>query len=94
MKILGTLVGIALSSEACTTYTSIGAIPPAPTSETIRLSLTDGGGTQMLGPLGARVRSVEGEVRSVNDSAVTMSVAQGHGNVTSGPPGHPPIGGQ
>ena len=146
-RILGALVGIVLSSEACTTYTSIGAIPPAPTSETIRLSLTDAGGMQMLGPIGTQVKSVEGEVRAVSDSAVTMSVAevgrvssdperfhgesvtipsryivgierkrvqvkrslliagamiggaiwiaaQGHGNVTSGPPGHPPIGGQ
>lgn len=146
VKMVGAIAGIVLSGGACTTYTSVGAIP-APASETIRLSLTDAGGTQMLGPLGARVKSVEGEVRSVNDSAVTMSVAevgrvsseaerfhgetvtipsryivgierkhvqvkrslmvagamiggaiwiaaQGHGNVTSGPPGHPPIGGQ
>jgi hypothetical protein len=146
MKMVALMVGIALSSEACTTYTSIGAIP-APANETVRLLLTDAGGTQLLGPLGTQVRSVEGEVRSVNDSAVTISVdevgrassdaerfhgetvtipsryivgierkhvqvtrslmiagamiggaiwiaAQGHGNVTTGPPGHPPIGGQ
>jgi hypothetical protein len=146
IKLLGAMLIAALLAEACTTYTPIAAIP-TPASATIRLSLTDAGRTQMLGPLGTQVKSVEGEVRSVSDSAVTMAVeevgrvssdaerfhgesvtipsryivgierkhvqvrrslmiagamigaaiwigAQGHGNVTAGPPGHPPIGGQ
>ncbi len=50
MKMVGAVVVIGLSSEACTTYSSLGAIP-APTSETIRLSLTDAGHAQILGPL-------------------------------------------
>ena len=146
VKMAAAVAGIVLSSGACTTYTSIGAIP-APTSETIRLSLTDAGQGEVLGPLGTRVKSVEGQVCSVSDSTVTMSVtevgrvladpetfhgetvaiasryivgierkhvqvrrslmiagaivggalwiaSQGHGNVTFGPPGGPPIGGQ
>jgi hypothetical protein len=146
IEMIGAMLVTALLAEACTTYTAIDAVP-APASETIRLSLTDDGRTQLLGPLGTQVKSVEGEVRSVTDSAITMSVeevgrvssdaerfhgvsvtipsryiggierkrvqvrrslliagamiggaiwiaAQGHGDVTAGPPGHPPIGGQ
>ena len=145
IEIVGAMLATLVLGDACTTYTPVGSIP-APTNETIRVSLTDAGRTQMLGPLGTQVASVEGEVRSVSDSAVTISVAevgrvssdaerfhgesvtipsryivgierkhvqvrrslmiagaivggalwiatQGHGNVTSGPPGKPPIGG-
>jgi hypothetical protein len=133
-------------AAACTTYTPVLPIS-APTRATIRLSLTDASRTEVLGPLGAQVTSVEGTVRSVTDSAVTMSVTevgrmsadaerfhgetvtipsryivgverkrvqvgrslmivgaivggalwiatQGHGDVTSHPPGGPPIVGQ
>jgi uncharacterized protein (DUF2342 family) len=146
IKMVGAMLVTALLGDACTTYTSLEAVP-APASETIRLSLTDEGRTQTLGPLGTQVSSVEGEVRSVSDTAITMSVeevgrvssdaerfhgvsvtipsryivgverkhvqvrrslmiagaiiggafwiaSQGHGDVTAGPPGHPPIGGQ
>jgi hypothetical protein len=146
IKMIRVMLVTVLLTEACTTYTAIDAVP-APANETIRLSLTDAGRTQLLGPLGTQVKSVEGEVRSVSDSAITMSVeevgrvssdaerfhgvsvtipsryiggierkrvqvrrslliagamiggaiwiaAQGHGDVTAGPPGHPPIGGQ
>jgi hypothetical protein len=131
---------------SCTTYTPVVRMS-APTRETIRLSLTDASRTEVLGPLGAQVTSVEGTVRAVTDSAITMSVTevgrtssdaerfhgetvmipsrfivgverkrvqvgrslmiagaviggalwiatQGHGDVTSRPPGGPPITGQ
>ena len=146
LRMVGAMLVAVLLAEACTSYTSIGAIP-APASETIRLSLTDAARGELLGPLGTQVASVEGVVRSVNDSAVTMSVAevarvssdaerfhgetvtipsryivgierkhvqvrrslmiagaivggalwlatQGHGDITSRPPGGPPRGGQ
>ncbi len=146
IHIVGAMLVTGLLAEACTTYTAIDTVP-APASETIKLSLTDAARTQMLGALGTQVKSVEGQVRSVSDSSVTMAVeevgrassdaerfhgeavtipsryivsierkrvqvrrslliagamiggaiwiaAQGHGNVTAGSPGHPPIGGQ
>ena len=146
IQIVGAILVTGLLAEACTTYTAIDTVPP-PASETIKISLTDAARTQTLGPLGTQVKSVEGEVRSVSDSSVTMAVeevgrvssdaerfngepvtipsryivgierkrvqvrrslliagamiggaiwiaAQGHGNVTAGSPGHPPIGGQ
>ncbi|HMH86376.1 MAG TPA: hypothetical protein VK529_10560 [Gemmatimonadaceae bacterium] len=60
---------------ACSTYTAISPTL-APTSGTVRLSMNDAGRTETLGPLGAQVTSVEGEVRSISDSAVTIVVSE------------------
>jgi hypothetical protein len=60
---------------ACSTYTAISPTL-APTSGTVRLSMNDAGRTETLGPLGAQVTSVEGEVRSISDSAVTIAVSE------------------
>jgi hypothetical protein len=38
--------------------------------------MNDAGRTETLGPLGAQVTSVEGEVRSISDSAVTIAVSE------------------
>ena len=46
---------------------------PAP-KETVRLTLTEAAQTQSFGRLGSRVRTVEGQVRSVDDSSVTIAV--------------------
>jgi hypothetical protein len=46
------------------------------TSGTIRLSLNDAGRAETLAPFGKQVTSVEGEVRSVTDSAITIAVSE------------------
>ena len=60
---------------ACSTYapTSLAA---APASGTVRLSLTDAARSENFGSLGSQVTSVEGDVRSVSDSAVTVAVSE------------------
>jgi hypothetical protein len=46
----------------------------APSSGTVRLSLTDAAHAETFGVLGSQVASVEGEVRTIDDSSVTMVV--------------------
>jgi hypothetical protein len=60
---------------ACSTYTSI-APALAPSSGPVRLSLNDAGRAETLAPFGKEVTSVEGEVRSVTDSAITIAVSE------------------
>lgn len=48
----------------------------APPSGTVRLSLTDAARTETFGVLGSQVASVEGEVRAIDDSAVTITVSE------------------
>jgi hypothetical protein len=72
------LVGVVVASSflpACATYTSI-APSLAPASGTVRLSMNDAGRTETLPSLGGQVSSVEGEVRSISDSAVTIAVSE------------------
>jgi hypothetical protein len=59
---------------ACSTYTAISPTL-APTSGTVRLSMNAAGRTETIGALGAHVTSVEGEIRSMSDSAVTIAVS-------------------
>jgi hypothetical protein len=74
-RLVGLLMAGSILSGACATYTSI-APSLAPTSGTVRLSLNDAGRSETLGRLGAQVTTVEGEVRSISDSAVTISVSE------------------
>lgn len=62
---------------------TIGALPAvpvpggiAPTSGTVRLSLTDAAHSETFGVLGSQVASVDGEVRAINDSSVTIAVSE------------------
>ena len=48
----------------------------APPSGTVRLALTDAAHTETLGVLGTQVASVEGEVRAIDDSSVTIAVSE------------------
>ena len=48
----------------------------APPSGTVRVSLTDAAHTETFGVLGSQVASVEGEVRAINDSSVTIAVSE------------------
>jgi hypothetical protein len=48
----------------------------APPSGTVRVSLTDAAHAETIGVLGSQVASVEGEVRAINDSSVTIAVSE------------------
>jgi len=74
-RLVGAIVASSLLCVGCSTYTSI---TPAlvPSSGTVRLSLNDAGRTELLAPFGKQLTSVEGEVRSVSDSAITIAVTE------------------
>lgn len=75
-RLAGVLVaGAALWSSACSTYISV-APGLAPASGTVRLSMNDMGRAETFPRLGGQVTSVEGKVRSVSDSAVTIAVSE------------------
>jgi len=74
-RLVGMVIASWLLCGACSTYTSI-APALAPSSGTVRLSLNDAGRTETLAPFGKEVTSVEGEVRSVSDSEITIAVSE------------------
>ena len=59
---------------ACSTYTSIN--PALAPRGTVRLSCNDAGRTETLAPFGRQLTSVEGEILSVTDSAITIDVSE------------------
>lgn len=69
------MVASGILCVACSTYTSITPAL-APSSGTVRLSLNDAGRSEALAPFGKQLTSVEGEVRSVTDSAITIAVSE------------------
>ena len=69
------MVGVVLVAGACSTYAPV-TTSIAPSHGTVRLSLNDEGRSQMLGPLGTSVMTVEGEVSSISDSALTIAVRE------------------
>ena len=69
------IVAITLASfilGACSTYVPI-AMQVAPQAGTVRLALSDDARSQIFGPLGSEIRSIEGRVRSVSDSGIAIS---------------------
>ena len=74
-RLVGAIVASSVLGVACSTYTSITPAL-APNSGTVRLSLNDAGRTELLAPFGKQLTSVEGEVRSVSDSAITIAVTE------------------
>jgi len=74
-RLVGALVASSILCVACASYTSITPAL-APSSGTVRLSLNDAGRAEALAPFGKQVTSVEGEVRSVTDSAITIAVSE------------------
>ena len=72
-QLVGVVAASSFLSGACATYTSV-APSLAPTSGTVRLSMNDAGRAETLSSLGGQVSLVEGEVRSISDSAVTIAV--------------------
>jgi hypothetical protein len=74
-KFVAVVVAISFLVTACSVYTpTTSAVGPA--SGIVRFSLTDAARSESLGELGSQVVSVEGEVRSADDSAVTVAVSE------------------
>ena len=74
-RLVGVIISGSFLCSACSTYISV-APALAPTSGTVRLSMNDAGRTEALPRLGGQVTSVEGEVRSISDSTVTIAVSE------------------
>jgi hypothetical protein len=68
-------VTFSLLVNGCAAYVPLGP-RPAPGPATVRLSLTDAGRAEALGSLGSQIVSLEGELRSVSDSTVTLAVSE------------------
>jgi hypothetical protein len=69
---------VAALTLACVTISSCVAYVPttlelAPQAGTVRLSLSPDARTQSFGVLGSQIESIEGRVRSVADSGITVS---------------------
>jgi hypothetical protein len=75
IKITAVVVAISFLVAACSVYTPTSS-PVGPASGTVRFSLTDAARSESFGQLGSQVVSVEGEVRSSDDSAVTVAVSE------------------
>lgn len=78
-RLVAALTLACVTFSACATYTPI-TLQTAPQSGTVRLSLSADARAQSFGILGNQIESIEGEVSSVTDSAVTM-VAREVGHV-------------
>ena len=74
-RLIGVIVASGILCVACSSYTSISP-GLTPSRGTVRLSLNDAGRAEELAPFGKQVTSVEGEVRSVTDSAITIAVSE------------------
>ncbi|MFN2637612.1 MAG: hypothetical protein ABR585_11330 [Gemmatimonadaceae bacterium] len=74
-KIIAAFVAQTFLITACSTYTPVNS-SVAPSSGVVRLSLTETARGENFSPLGARLVSIEGEVRSATDSTVTVAASE------------------
>jgi hypothetical protein len=73
VRSLAALISGSCFFVACYAYTPLPAAQ-MPTAGTVRLTLTPSSYSQGFGRLGSQVAAVEGDVRAVDDSSVTISV--------------------
>jgi hypothetical protein len=74
-KVVAAGVALSFFVAGCATYAP-ASLASAPASGTVRFALTDAAHAESFGALGSQVTSVEGQVRSTNDSAVTVAVSE------------------
>lgn len=58
---------------ACYAYTPI-PMTQTPTSGDVRITLTEAAQTESFRPIGSQVRALEGKLRSIDDSSITIGV--------------------
>jgi hypothetical protein len=75
VRIVAALAAVSVLVAACSTYAPT-SLASAPASGTVRFALTDAARAESFGPLGSQLTSVEGQVRSTSDSAVTIAVSE------------------
>jgi hypothetical protein len=74
-RVVAVIAGIAFLATACSTYVPIqGGV--APTNGSVRLLLTDAAHSETFGALGSQVASVDGELRAIGDTSVTIVVSE------------------
>jgi hypothetical protein len=61
--------------SACSTYAPI-SLQLAPQASTVRLSLSGDSRAQSFGILGSQIETIEGRVRSLSDSVITLSASE------------------
>ena len=74
-RLVAALTLASVAGSACSTYTPI-TLQVAPEAGTVRLALTDDARAQNFGALGSQIASIEGRVRSVSDSGITISASE------------------
>jgi hypothetical protein len=74
-RIIAATLAASLLISGCATYAPVGARVAAGPA-TVRLSLTNAARSESIGTLGTQIVTLEGEVRSVSDSTVTVAVTE------------------
>ena len=74
-RLVAALTLVSVSISACSSYAPI-TMQLAPQAGTVRLSLTDDARAQNFGVLGSQISSIEGEVKAVSDSSVTIEASE------------------
>ena len=65
----------AVTVSACVTYEPV-TLQLAPPTRTVRVSLNGDARAHSFGTLGSQIESIEGEVRSVSDSGITIAASE------------------
>src|SRR3954466_3788386 len=74
-RLVAALTLASLTISACSTYAPI-SMQLAPRAGTVRLSLSDAAHLENFGVLGSQISSIEGEVKAVSDSSVTIAASE------------------
>ena len=74
-KLVAALTLGSVTLSGCTTYTPI-TLQLAPEAGTVRLALTDDARAQNFGLLGSQIEAIEGRVRAVSDSGITIAASE------------------
>lgn len=74
-RLVAALTLVSVTISACTAYAPI-TMQLAPQAGTVRLSLSDAAHLENFGVLGSQISSIEGEVKAVSDSSVTIAASE------------------
>ena len=74
-RVFASLTLASFTLGACSTYVPI-ALQAAPQFGTVRLALSGDARVQSFGVLGSQIESIEGKVRALSDSAVTIAASE------------------
>lgn len=74
-RLVAILVAMSFVPTACSSYLP-SSTPVTHADATLRFSLTEDARGEQFGALGSQLLSVEGKVRSTNDSAITIAVSE------------------